>query len=84
MGKGSARPRYDNLGHLVVESMDQWSFPIGHSTRAVMIVTLIWPYHTHPCGVSTMIKQYWWPYLVLKYEKSYFMSDCVLPCVEIE
>jgi membrane-associated phospholipid phosphatase len=37
------RPHY-NRGHFVVVSVDSWSFPSGHSTRAVMVVTLIWLY----------------------------------------
>lgn len=37
------RPQY-NRGHLVIVAMDHWSFPSGHSTRAVMVVTLIYLY----------------------------------------
>ena len=29
-----------------------------------------------------MISQYWWPNLILKYEKSHYMSKYVLPYVE--
>ncbi|KAG0563920.1 hypothetical protein KC19_8G069700 [Ceratodon purpureus] len=72
------RPQY-NTGHLMVVSMDQWSFPSGHSSRAVMIVSLIWLYS--PMW-RAMISQYWWPYLVLKYEKNHYMSEYVLPYVE--
>lgn len=58
------RPRY-NREHLVVVSMDQWSFPSGHSARAMMIVTLVWMYT--PMW-QAMIKQSWWPSLVARYE----------------
>lgn len=72
------RPHY-NRGHFVVVSVDSWSFPSGHSTRAVMIVTLIWLYS--PLW-RTMITSYWYPNLVLKYKENYFMTDYVLPYVE--
>lgn len=72
------RPQY-NRGHLVIVSMDHWSFPSGHSTRAVMVVTLIWLYT--PLW-QTMINQHWYPNLVLSSKSSYFMRDWVLPYVE--
>jgi len=57
--------------------MDHWSFPSGHSTRAVMVVTLIWLYT--PLW-HAMINQYWYPNLRSK--SNYFMRDWVLPYVE--
>ncbi|KAG0557113.1 hypothetical protein KC19_11G103100 [Ceratodon purpureus] len=72
------RPHY-NRGHFVVVSVDSWSFPSGHSTRAVMIVTLIWLYS--PLW-RTMITSYWYPNLVLNYKENYFMAHYVLPYVE--
>lgn len=72
------RPQY-NSGHFTVVSMDQWSFPSGHSSRAVMIVSFIWLYT--PMW-RAMINKHWWPNLVLKYENNYYMSENVLPYVE--
>ena len=72
------RPTY-NRGHLVVVSMDKWSFPSGHSTRALMIVTFIWLYL--PMW-QDLLKRHWNPYLAVRYEENIFLSEYVLPCIE--
>lgn len=72
------RPSY-NRGHLVVVSLDKWSFPSGHSTRAAMVMTLFWLYT--PLWRS-LINQSWYPYLALRFENNSSMAQFLLPLVE--
>lgn len=62
------RPHY-NRGHFVVVSVDSWSFPSGHSTRAVMVVTLIWLY-----------TPLWQTMVALNHKAKYpFLPEYILP-----
>lgn len=72
------RPRY-NRDQVMVVSADQWSFPSGHSTRALMIVTFVWLYY--PMW-QVQAKTVWLPYLLTVFGEDTYIGDVVLPSIE--
>lgn len=72
------RPSY-NRGHFMTVQVDHWSFPSGHSTRALMVVTFFWLYLPMWKEQSASV---WMPFIVNLFQKYINFLDDFLPTAE--
>jgi membrane-associated phospholipid phosphatase len=72
------RPSY-NRGHFKTVQVDHWSFPSGHSTRALMVVTFFWLYLPMWRDQSARI---WMPFVISKLERHIIILDEFVPTAE--
>jgi len=72
------RPEY-NRGHFINVAVDRWSFPSGHSTRALMGLTFFWLYI--PMW-QDQAERVWVPFLVDKMQDRVIFLDRFLPTLQ--
>jgi membrane-associated phospholipid phosphatase len=72
------RPEY-NRGHFINIAVDRWSFPSGHSTRALMGLTFFWLYI--PMW-QDQAERVWVPFLVDKMQDRVIFLDRFLPTLQ--